>query len=142
MRLSALAALTLLAGCELEERHQPQGELFVTPKHQITYYGTAQDALGIDQAADMWLEWCSLRLIDPGASVAVLERSTVNVYPGERLPNGYCEWWHEDDWIDVARDADKGDQNMGLHHIGLLWLRHGWLHALYHDGGHAHFPYQ
>lgn len=136
-----LTALTLLlAGCELEERHQPEGQLYVTPKHSITYYGTVQDALGIDQAADLWLEWCSIRLIDPGATVTAC---VVNVRAGATVDGVHAAWWYGDGWIDVAREAPySSDRYFGLDQYGLLWLRHEWLHELYQDGSHSQFPNQ
>lgn len=140
-----LPTCLVLAGCwdfELRPEPEPGAELGQTPVHGVWYYGRAEDAPGIDEAASLWLEWCGERGVDPSACKAVLERTTVSVLTGVTVDGEHSAWWHGVDqhWISVARDASGGDEHMNLHHEGLMWLRHEWLHELYQDASHAQFP--
>ena len=127
--------LVVLSGC-FELKFPVQGELYVSPKHGVTYYGTLEDGTGIDGAADAWLEWCSVRGVDPGASL----QAVVYVIDGETVDGLHAGWWEKGE-IRVARDAPYDtDPHFGLDSFGFFWLRHEWLHELLQDGGHSGFP--
>lgn len=137
MRYLAPTILLLASCADDRSKPEPTGELYVTPKHAITYYGNAQDGVGIDEAADSWLEWCEARLINPGAT---LTACVVYVRDGATIDGVHEAYWHPSGVIEVARNASAGDSTMNLHHEGVLWLRHEWLHELYRDPTHNQFP--
>lgn len=141
MRTFLLCVPLFSCGCESEAREPqaPQGILRVTPRHGVTYYGVQEDAGRIDVAADLWIEWCRSRGIEPGGTV---RSCVVSVLTGATLDGTHFGYWYRSGWIEVARDSEKSpDAYMGLHHKGILWLRHEWIHALNSDAGHGTFPY-
>jgi hypothetical protein len=131
--------LLLLASCgDIDYAVKPEGEFYVTPRHGVAYYGAAQDAAGIDEAADLWLEWCRVRSVDPGAT---LQACAVYVREGATVDGVHAGYWWPNGVIEVARSAPYGaDGHMELDSYGLLWLRHEWLHELYRDASHERFP--
>jgi hypothetical protein len=134
--------LVFFLGCDESADHQRvEGDLHVSPKHEIAYYGLPEDGEGIDLAADLFLATQG-----PEAKY-VIHSCTINVVAGKVVLGGEA-WtmamWYQGSWgwIDVARDSDWFyDVHTGLTLKGVSWLRHEWLHEFYQDGSHNRFPF-